>query len=139
MKRLIIPASLLMASLSASAVSPLWMRDVKISPDGKTIAFSYKGDIFTVPSTGGNATRLTTSAAYESTPIWSPDGTKIASASDRQGYLHYPFKGWTVHPSYVQLRGRDSGSLLPRRQERDFLRLHTETGCQHLRSTQIAE
>ncbi len=61
------------------------MRDVKISPDGKTIAFSYKGDIFTVPSTGGNATRLTTSAAYESTPIWSPDGTKIAYASDRNG------------------------------------------------------
>ncbi len=85
MKKLFLSASLICASLSAMAVSPMWMRDVKISPDGKTIAFSYKGDIFTVPVTGGKATRLTTTEAYESSPIWSPSGDKIAYASDRNG------------------------------------------------------
>ena len=71
--------------VAASAVTPLWLRDVKISPDGSTVAFCYKGDIFTVPATGGNATRLTASDDYESVPVWSPDGSKIAYATDRNG------------------------------------------------------
>lgn len=80
-------ASALVASLSisASAVTPLWLRDVAISPDGQTIAFTYKGDIFTVPVTGGNATRLTTLPSYEQMPVWSPDSKQIAFASDRNG------------------------------------------------------
>ena len=32
------------------AVTPLWMRDVQISPDGTEIAFCYKGDIYKVPA-----------------------------------------------------------------------------------------
>ncbi len=71
--------------IAASAVTPLWMRDVKISPDGTKIAFCYKGDIFTVPATGGEAVRLTSTDAYENVPIWSPDGSKIAYSSDRNG------------------------------------------------------
>lgn len=74
-----------MLPLSALAVTPLWLRDVQISPDGSEIAFCYKGDIWKVSSTGGNATRLTTDASYESNPIWSPDSKKIAFASDRHG------------------------------------------------------
>lgn len=42
------------------AVTPLWMRDVQISPDGTEIAFCYKGDIYKVPAKGGTATQLTT-------------------------------------------------------------------------------
>ena len=45
MKKSIISAVLLSATLGAGAVTPLWLRDVRISPDGKTIAFTYKGDI----------------------------------------------------------------------------------------------
>lgn len=63
----------------------LWLRDVAISPDGKSIAFQYKGDIWSVPVSGGQATRLTTMDSYESHPIWSPDSKNIAFASDRNG------------------------------------------------------
>lgn len=56
-----------------------------VSPDGEHIAFSYQGDIWTVPTEGGRAIRLTVHEAYESLPKWSPDGDKIAFISDRHG------------------------------------------------------
>ncbi len=88
-----------MGIFSAGAVTPMWLRDVKISPDGSTIAFTYKGDIYTVPAEGGNATRLTTSGSYEAVPVWSPDGSKIAFASDHHGSTDVfvmPVTGGTV-------------------------------------------
>ena len=65
--------------------NPLWLRYPSISPDGKTIAFCYKGDIFLVASEGGKATQLTTHSAYDSHPIWSPDSKTIAFSSKREG------------------------------------------------------
>ncbi len=65
--------------------NPLWMRYPAISPDGGTIAFSYQGDLYTVPSAGGEATILTIHEAYDFMPVWSPDGNSIAFASDRFG------------------------------------------------------
>ncbi|MBO4803927.1 MAG: PD40 domain-containing protein, partial [Muribaculaceae bacterium] len=65
----------LMTAMTAMADTPLWMRFASISPDGNKIAFCYKGDIYVVPSTGGQAVQLTSHSSYESQPVWSPDGT----------------------------------------------------------------
>ncbi|MFI3262068.1 MAG: S41 family peptidase [Rikenellaceae bacterium] len=78
-------ALLTSSMLYATGSSPKWMSYPRISPDGKTIAFGYKGDIFTVPVDGGRATQLTTNPAHDSRPIWSLDGTKIAFSSNREG------------------------------------------------------
>ncbi|MEP1095320.1 MAG: S41 family peptidase [Cyclobacteriaceae bacterium] len=64
---------------------PLWLRSSSISPDGSQIAFSYKGDIYLVPSNGGTAIPLTLDASYEYMPVWSNDGESLAFASDRYG------------------------------------------------------
>lgn len=92
MKKLITAAAvlsgiMLSGGLTAQAkdITPLWLRDAKISPDGKMIAFTYKGDIYTVPTAGGKATALTVTPEYEAMPIWSPDSKKIAFHSDKHG------------------------------------------------------
>ncbi len=76
---------LLSSSTSFSQTTPLWMRYPAISPDGKTIAFGYKGDIYTVPANGGMAMPLTIHEAQDMMPVWSHDGKSIAFTSDRYG------------------------------------------------------
>ncbi len=65
--------------------TPLWLRNAAISPDGSTIAFCYQGDIWRVPTAGGTAVALTTNEAYDHSPVWSRDGSRIAFASTRYG------------------------------------------------------
>ncbi|MGD9126209.1 MAG: S41 family peptidase [Planctomycetia bacterium] len=59
---------------------PMWP---SVSPDGSQVAFSWRGDIWTVPVEGGDAARLTNHPAKEIAPFYSPDGKKIALLSDR--------------------------------------------------------
>ena len=86
MKKIIFKILLLfVVSNTFAQTHPLWMRYPSISPDGKKIAFGYKGDIYVVDATGGNAQPLTIHEAQDMLPVWSHDSKTIAFASDRYG------------------------------------------------------
>jgi tricorn protease len=76
---------LLPAAAAQAQDAPLWLRYPAISPDGRTIVFGYKGDLYSVPAGGGEARPLTLGESYETSPVWSHDGRSIAFASDRYG------------------------------------------------------
>ncbi len=61
-----------------------WL-DVDVAPDGKTLAFSMMGDIYTLPISGGNAKRIFSGKGFEVQPRFSPDGKRISFTSDRAG------------------------------------------------------
>ncbi len=84
MKKSVIAFIMLLMSSIIMANSN-WMRYASISPDGKQIAFTYKGDIYLVPSQGGEAQIITYHVAHDYMPVWSNDGSKIAFASNRYG------------------------------------------------------
>jgi len=83
----VIGVCLLVAVSGAAAASDeaLWLRYPSISPDGETVVFSTRGDLWKVSTDGGLATQLTVHAAHDFMPVWSRDGEKIAFASDRYG------------------------------------------------------
>jgi tricorn protease len=66
-------------------IQPQWIRYQTISPDGNHIAFTYMGNLYRVPVTGGEARQLTFHTAHDFMPVWSNDGSRIAFASDRYG------------------------------------------------------
>ncbi|MCS3667969.1 tricorn protease [Salinibacter ruber] len=72
------------APTSAQDADP-FVRHPAVHPDGDRIAFSYQGDLWTVPVDGGAPERLTIHEAYEGEPRWGPDGDRIAFTSDRFG------------------------------------------------------
>ncbi|MBK7940605.1 MAG: PD40 domain-containing protein [Flavobacteriales bacterium] len=76
---------LLPALLHAQQDTARWLRNAAISPDGRTIAFCYQGDIWRVPAEGGDAAPLTTNEAFDHSPVWSHDGTRLAFTSNRHG------------------------------------------------------
>src|SRR5690606_17904955 len=61
-----------------------WM-SLDVSPDGQTIVFDLLGDLYTMPITGGTATRLTHGIAHDMQPRFSPDGRTVVFVSDRSG------------------------------------------------------
>jgi len=86
MKKLIFAAVVLSIAvpLAQDAAKPSFA-EPGISPDGATIAFASGGDIWEVPSRGGDARLLVSHPATESRPIYSPDGTRLAFTSTRTG------------------------------------------------------
>ena len=88
MRRLLFATIVSIAGVASYAEnSPLWMRYCTISPDGEQIAFTYKGDIYTVPVGGGKALQITSNQGHDTHPVWSPDGSRIAFASSREGSM----------------------------------------------------
>ena len=85
-KILIQSLCLLLLNFSIQAqITPGWLRYNAISPDGKSVVFTYKGDLYKVASGGGEAIALTVHEAHDFMPVWSHDGKYIAFASDRYG------------------------------------------------------
>lgn len=58
---------------------------VDVSPDGKTILFDMMGDLYTIPMSGGKATRITEGMPYDVHPRYSPDGQSILFITDKSG------------------------------------------------------
>jgi len=101
---------------SFSQEAPLWMRYPAISPDGQTIVFSFKGDLYTVPAAGGQARLLTFHEGYDQLPVWSPDGKAIAFASDRFGNFDIytiPAEGGKANRITTHSSGEYPGSFTP--------------------------
>lgn len=89
-----------------------WM-SLDVSPDGSTIVFDLLGDLYTIPITGGAATRITSGMAYDVQPRFSPDGEHIAFVSDRSGREQV----WTMElatgDTTQMTRGRGADVLSP--------------------------
>ena len=71
---------------------------VAVSPDGKTLAIDMQGSIWTLPATGGTATRITGLFNDARQPVWSPDGKWITFF----GYLDGGYNIWTIAPDGTQ-------------------------------------
>jgi len=83
-----------------------------ISPDGRAVCFSWRGDLWRVPTTGGLATRLTAHPLLEDHSVWSPDGRSIAFNSERSGYRN------------VYTMDADGSNLTPVTREDRYLYVH---------------
>src|SRR6266581_7159996 len=76
----------LCAQLSPPAQQPIvGARMPALSPDGKRLAFVYRGDVWIASDKGGHATTLTQHIELDAFPFFSPDGKWIAFASKRNG------------------------------------------------------
>ena len=70
---------------TAQVESRPYFYEPAISPDRKEIAFVSGGDVWTVPSEGGEARLLVSHPATEQRPLYSPDGHRLAFISTRTG------------------------------------------------------
>ncbi|MBL0026427.1 MAG: PD40 domain-containing protein [Saprospiraceae bacterium] len=85
MNKLFIFAIVILFNIEGNAQSTELLRFPAVNSNGTLVSFSYQGDIWTVPVTGGKASRLTIHEAYEGNPVFSPDGKEIAFSGARFG------------------------------------------------------
>jgi Tol biopolymer transport system component/C-terminal processing protease CtpA/Prc len=81
-------------TLRGSASSPMndrvnlstQVRELALSPDGKKVAVVSRGEVFAASAKdGGDAVRVTNTAAPESFVTWSPDSKAVVYSSEREG------------------------------------------------------
>ena len=77
---------------------------IDMSPDGKQIVFDLLGDLYVIPSTGGDAKRLTSGPAWDCQPRFSPNGKQIAFISDRNGSDNL----WLINVDGSQIEGKEA-------------------------------
>ena len=82
-----------------------WM-SLDLSPDGRTIVFDLLGDLYTLPVTGGTATRITSGSGFDGQPRFAPDGKSIVFVSDRSGSENL----WLVNPDGTNARALTRGN-----------------------------
>lgn len=71
-------------NISFTTSKGTWI-SLDVSPEGNTIVFDLMGDIYTIPISGGKATRITEGMAYDVHPRYSPDGKALVFISDKSG------------------------------------------------------
>ena len=90
-------------------------QDLALSPDGKKVAFAARGEIFAASAKdGGDAARVTTTAAPESQVVWSPDSRKLVYSSERD-------LGLATHPLRLRVRQGNAADHHRRRRLRAAL------------------
>lgn len=83
---LLIAVAMMISDRSSSAQErPLLVR--KPTMNKTHIVFQYAGDLWTVPRSGGEATRLTNGEGSEGNPVFSPDGQTIAFTGEYDGNI----------------------------------------------------
>lgn len=75
----------LTAPLPEDAVPIRLPRDPQVAPDGDSLAFTWRGDLWTASIDGGEATRMTIHSGEDRSPVFSPDGKTIYFVSNRSG------------------------------------------------------
>ncbi len=81
-----------------------------LSPDGRTILFDVLGDIYALDAGGGTARPVLRGMAYETQPVFSPDGRQFAFVSDRSGAANL----WIANSDGTGLKqlSRDEGAAI---------------------------
>ncbi len=85
-----------------------YIREVSLSPSAVRVALNFRGEIVTVPAEKGDVRNLTnTTAWHERSPVWSPDGRRIAYFSDESGEyeLHIAGQDGKGEPKKFKLTG----------------------------------
>lgn len=90
------------------------LQEMALSPDGRKVAFTVRGEIFAVSAKdGGDAARVTNTLTEESNILWSPDSKKLVYVSDRDRTPHLYLYDFTKNLE-TQLTNDAKGDNAPR-------------------------
>lgn len=89
------------------------IRELSLSPDGKKVALIARGEVFAASAKdGGDAVRITNSAAPESYVAWSADSRKLVYTSERGGAMSlFQYDFATETETAITTRGNDMGAV----------------------------